>query len=421
MNVVFINTSDSSGGAAIACSRLQKALEKHLNINGVILTQEKKLENSSVISLTPTRWKKQMAWFRFVAERLLFLPYEKSREIRFLFNRGIVGIDISSHPLVQNADIIHLHWINFGFLSIHSLKKLLSLGKPIVWTLHDMWAFTGGCHHSGKCENYQLSCGNCKFLRNPSSNDISYKDWLLKKKTYTEFAAIGCSKWLTNRAKSSSLLANCYTASIPNPIDTATFCPVLKSQARRFLNLPDNKMLILFAAMRIDAVKKGFIYFERALQIFKEHNSETANEIEIIVFGSGNCEIFKQLPFPVHVLGHLSSETQISLAYNAASVFVIPSLEENLPNTIMESFACGTPVVGFDVGGISEMIEHKQNGYLSVYGSSESLAEGINWVLKNNLNGVLSKQARQKVINSYSEKVVAMQYKRLYQMLLKVS
>jgi len=418
MNVVFINTSDSSGGAAIACCRLQRALKKHLNINGIILTQEKKLENPSIISLTPTRWKKQMAWFRFVAERLLFLPHEKSRDIRFLFNRGIVGIDISSHPLVQNADVIHLHWINFGFLSTNSLKKLLSLGKPVIWTLHDMWAFTGGCHHSGKCENYQLSCGNCKFLRNPCSDDISYKDWLLKKRAYIGFTAIGCSKWLTNRARSSSLLANCYIDSIPNPIDTVTFCPISKSQARQSLILPDNKLLILFAAMRIDAIKKGFIYFEKALQIIKAQNTEIAFEIEVVVFGSGNCDMLKQMPFPVHVLGHLSNETQISLAYNAASVFVIPSLEENLPNTIMESFACGTPVVGFDVGGIPEMIEHKNNGYLSVYGSAQSLAEGINWVLKNNTDGVLSKQARQKVIDLYSEKVVASQYGKLYEKLL---
>ena len=419
MNVVFISTSDNSGGAAIACSRLQRALTTHLSIEGSILVQDKKTNNPAVISVTRTGLQRKMAWVRFVVERLCFLPYEKSKEIRFLFNRGIIGIDISVHPLVQKADIIHLHWINFGFLSTDSLEKLFALGKPIVWTLHDMWAFTGGCHHSGSCEEYKYSCGNCKFLSNPSEHDISFKNWIFKQKAYGRFTAVGCSGWLTDRAKNSSLLANYNTECIPNPIDTNMYFPVPKTQARKCLGLPENKMFILFAAMRIDAIKKGYCYFKNALEIFKKRNQKMAREVEILVFGSGNSDILEDLPFPVHMLGHLCEEKQIALAYNAASVFVIPSLEENLPNTIMESFSCGTPVVGFQIGGIPEMIEHLSNGYVADYASAESLTDGIEWVLQNNDDGVLSQRARQKVLDCYSEKKVAAQYGKLYNRLLR--
>jgi glycosyltransferase involved in cell wall biosynthesis len=404
MNVVFINTSDSSGGAAIACSRLQKALEKHAGIHGSILVQEKKT-----------------VWTRFIAERLLFLPYEKSKAIRFLFNRGIAGVDISEHPLVQNADIIHLHWVNFGFLSVASLKKLFALGKPVVWTFHDMWPFTGGCHHSGECENYQIQCGNCKFLKNPSQKDISRKDWLVKRAAYQphHFTVVGCSQWLAKRAKNSSLLGDFRIESIPNPIDTAVFSPVSKNEARKQLNLPADKHLILFAAMRVNALMKGFSYFQDALILLKDKHPELSEHIELIVFGQADDEVLNQLPFKTHKLGHLSDIKQIVLAYNAASVFVTPSLEENLPNTIMESFACGTPAVGFSIGGIPEMINHQSNGYLAEYRSVGSLATGIQWVLENNGEGKLSKNAREKVLERYAENVVASQYETLYKSLLK--
>lgn len=420
MKVVFINTSDSSGGAAIACSRLQKALEKHSSIQGDILVQEKKTTNPAVTTIADTSLKKQFVWARFIAERLLFLPYERSREIRFLFNRGIVGVDISKHPLVQNADIIHLHWVNFGFLSTGSIKKLLALGKPVVWTFHDMWPFTGGCHHSGECENYQIECGNCKFLKNPGGNDISRKDWFAKKSAYqpNRFTVVGCSQWLSKRARNSSLLNGFKIESIPNPIDITVFSPISKTEARKQLKLPVDKHLILFAAMRVNAPMKGFSYFQEALINLKNNHPALSATIELLVFGQAEEEVLNQLSFKTHQLGQLSDVHQIVLAYNAASVFVTPSLEENLPNTIMESFACGTPAVGFSIGGIPEMIDHQQNGYLSEYKSVASLAAGIQWVLENNKEGELSGKARHKVLTDYAEHVVADQYSQLYQSLL---
>jgi glycosyltransferase involved in cell wall biosynthesis len=163
---------------------------------------------------------------------------------------------------------------------------------------------------------------------------------------------------------------------------------------------------------------KGFSYFQDALNLLKVNHPELSQNIELLVFGQADDEALAKLPFKTHKLGHLSDINQIVRAYNAASVFVTPSLEENLPNTIMESFACGTPAVGFSIGGIPEMIDHQQNGYLSEYRSVDSLATGIQWVLENNTEGKLSEKAREKVRSSYAEDVVAKQYSQLYKSLL---
>lgn len=420
MKVLYINTSDSSGGAAIACLRLQSAMDKFTPVVSNVLVQEKKTHKETITTTANTPLQKKLVWLRFIAERLAFLPYEKDKSIRFLFNRAIWGIDISKHPLVQEADILHLHWINFGFLSIDDIEKLMTLDKPVVWTFHDMWAFTGGCHHSGNCDHYLKECGNCKFLTNPKPHDISHTSWMSKKKAYSNhsFVSVGCSNWLANRARKSSLLSGTNIQAIPNPLNISLFKPFPKKEARITLGLPADKEFILFAAMRVNAIGKGFQYLVEALKNLVEGNPEITNQVELLVFGQSSPEVLADLPLKVHSLGHLTDADKIVAAYNAASMFVTPSLEENLPNTIMEAFACGTPSVGFEVGGIPEMIDHQKNGFLSKYRSIESLAEGIKWVLANNKEGQLSEKAREKAVNYYSEEVVAQQYYRLYQSLL---
>ncbi|WP_207219963.1 glycosyltransferase family 4 protein [Emticicia agri] len=364
-----------------------------------------------------------MVFGRFVAERLYFRLHEKNKEIRFAFSPANTGIDISQHPLVQEADILHLHWVNFGFLSIQSLQKLFSSGKPIVWTLHDMWAFTGGCHHSGDCEHYQNHCGNCfPYLRNPSPDDLSAKIWQKKHKIFGEteklppVQIIGCSEWLANRARKSSLFKNLPISVIPNPLDTNIFKPIAKAEARVKLNLPVDKKLILFAAAKVTVIWKGFSYFQEALQILKEQISHST-DIELVILGESDGEVNKTLPFKTHALGRITDIEKIALIYSAANVFTIPSIQENLPNTIMEAMACGTPAVGFEVGGIPEMIEHQQTGFLATYKSAENFAEGIKWVLYEADAEVLAENARKKVLENYSQEVVKGRYLEVYKSL----
>lgn len=419
MKILLINTDDAMGGAAIACLRLLTVLEQTEGIEVKMLVQEKKRNNLNVSAIANTWLEKKMAFARFVQERLFFRFYEKSKEIRFAFSPANTGIDISQHPFVQQADIIHLHWINFGFLSINSLEKLFKLNKPIVWTLHDMWAFTGGCHHSGDCENYQIACGNCiQYIKNPSPKDLSNKVWQGKNAIFNEkfikkTAIVGCSKWLATRAKKSSLLQGFSIKAIPNPIDISLFSPKNKIESRQKLGLPIDKKLVLFVAAKVSVIWKGFSYFQESLEILKQQLSNN-QDIELIILGESDEEIIKKLPFKSHALGRISDIHQIVSIYSAADVFVTSSIQENLPNTIMEAMACGTPAVGFEVGGIPEMIEHRCTGFLAKYKSAENLAEGINWVLFEANHAKLTQNAQQKVVENYSQEVVAAKYLDVY-------
>jgi len=284
-----------------------------------------------------------------------------------------------------------------------------------------MWVFTGGCHYSRDCTHYQQSCGNCtEFLKNPSPTDLSNQVWKTKQEIFqnANITIVACSNWLAEKAKMSTLLKGKKIVSIPNPIDTLLFKPTEKSIAQQHFQLDTNKRYILFAAAKISDVRKGFVYFKEALAILKKEYSVDNKEVELIIFGQANANDFEALPFKVNVLGKLSDLSEIALAYSSASVFVVSSLEDNLPNTIMESLACATPVVGFETGGIPEMIEHQKNGYLATFKSAEELAKGIYWTLFEANYEVLCRNSRQKVIENYAEEVVAKQYQALYESLL---
>jgi glycosyltransferase involved in cell wall biosynthesis len=423
MRITILSTFDNFGGASIAASRLNKALI----VNGLssnMLVQDKKGNLPNIETIAPNWFQKKLAFLRFALDRLQFTFYEKNKDARFIFSQAKIGVDVSNHPLIQQSDIIHLHWINFGFLSLNSLEKLFQTNKPIVWTLHDMWAFTGGCHYSRECTNYERNCGNCEqFLRNPSENDLSNQVWERKKEFFsnTNLTIVTCSEWLAQKARESSLLKDKTIISIPNPIDIEIFRPIEKSIARDYFKLSPDKKYILFGAVKISDARKGFAYFVEAISIINEQlsiNNIDSGNIEIIIFGQAQVSDFEELPFKVNILGKLSDVETIAKAYSAATVFVSPSIEDNLPNTIMESMACGTPVVGFEVGGIPEMIEHKSTGYLATYKSSEDLAKGIYWTLFEADYQALANNSRQKVIDNYSEKVVAEKYKKVYQSLI---
>jgi glycosyltransferase involved in cell wall biosynthesis len=421
MKVVLLNTYQTFGGAAVAAGRLHRALLRQ-GIGSKLLVQELMQPEFGVVPLSNNMLAHQTARFRFIMERLAFLPYEKDKSVRFQFSPAVTGSNLTFNSLIREADIIHLHWINFGFQSVENLGNLLSLDKPVVWTMHDMWPFTGGCHHSGTCENYQGQCGNCEpLLRSPSPDDLSYRVWKRKAEAYVQghLTPVACSDWLAGRARKSGLFRSLPVESIPNPLNTNLFSPTEKTRARQQLKLPTDKKLILFAATKVGATGKGFAYFREALHQLRGQ-LQNPDEVELLIFGAGDKGLLAELPFQYHYLGSLSDAEKISLAYSAANVFVIPSLAENLPNTIMESMACGTPVVGFDVGGIPEMIQHQHNGYLADYLSVEDLAEGMRWTLEASHTDyqTLTQNARQYAVDHYSQDVIAERYIALYQQLI---
>ena len=401
MKVLLLNTY-THGGAAVACRRLENALREE----GVFV----KLLHAGE---TGNRWP-------FYAERLSFLPFERDKSVRFSFSPANFGKNISKHPWVQEADVLHMHWVNQGFLSVEGIRDLIALGKPIVWTLHDMWAFTGGCHYSGTCNHFLQSCGNCPYLGKPSPADLSHRVWARKQKVYSPtLRIVTCSEWLANVARSSSLLKEMQISSIPNPIDTSVFQPVTNEQKRNFWlrkNLNPEIPKLLFVAMNVGEERKGFRFLQEALQKLKAQHADL--QLDIVVMGKAQEETLATLPYPVHALGMIRDQQELAQIYGASDVFVIPSLEDNLPNTVMESLACGTPVAGFDTGGIPEMVGHQQQGFIAQQGDSETLANGIFWILRQADISLLRRQSREKVASLYANEIVAKRYVRVYEEML---
>lgn len=278
-----------------------------------------------------------------------------------------------------------------------------------------MWPFTGGCHYAGTCLEFNEKCGYCPFLKRPAKNDISTKVFNMKKQIYSKvnLTVVSCSHWLCTLTKGSTLFRNTPAFTIPNPIDTNFYNLLNKEQCRMDLGLPTDKKLILFGAAKITDVRKGFRYLEEALQILKDNFPAFSNEIELIVFGKLNNSSKKRFAFKTHNLKFISNPKTLVKLYNAADTFVLPSLQDNLPNTVVESMSCGTPVVGFRIGGVPEMIEHMKTGYLAEVKNSLSLANGIYNML---LSG--GDEQRQMVRNSaikmFSEEIVAQQYISVY-------
>lgn len=413
--VLQLSTFHWEGGAGVAAARLHQALLKS-GIESNLLVPQLSNPQEHAHAIANTKWQSRKAWGRFVAERLHFLPFEKDSTVRFAFSPAQSGVDISEHPLVQAASIIHLHWINFGFLSLKSLERLFLLGKPIVWTLHDMWAATGGCHYSRGCDHYLSHCRYCPYLRKPEQYDISFSQFETKKSIYqnANITLVSPSRWLNEIVLKAALTGHLSSLSIPNCIDTDLFKLTGSAEARKALGLPSGKKLLLFAGANTQDPRKGFLYLKKALEGF----NAASHDVEVLILGKGNAQKFEDMPVKTHYLGKITDPARMVSAYNAADMIIVPSLEDNLPNTIMEAMACGTPAVGFATGGIPEMIGHRQNGYVAEATSASSLADGIRWILENNTENAVSQQARQKVIEHYSEKVVAAQYSKLYRSLL---
>lgn len=399
MKITIVSSTDRDGGAAIAAFRLQEAF-KDSGHEVTMLVGRKLSDSAAVISISNSYLKKKLQFLRFAIERLFFSFYEKDSSVRFAYSPANFGTDISKHPAILQADIINMHWINFGFLSLRSLEKLFKLGKPIVWTFHDMWAFTGGCHYAGNCTNFKLNCQHCYYLKKSGNNDLSAKIFKKKEELFKsrKFNIVTCSKWLKNQVVDSKLLGRYTIEQICNPVNLDRFKPAGNKDLRLKYQINKSSKLILFGAMNISDKRKGFIYFSEAMEILKKQGVG----LEIILYGKSTEELLKRLPYKVHSFGVIESEDKMIELYSMADLFVIPSLEDNLPNTIVESHSCGTPVVGFNTTGIVEMILHKKNGYLAEYKSSESLAEGIKWTISDADSVSLEKESRKFAEHSYS-------------------
>lgn len=414
MKVALLNTYDTQGGAAIATYRLHKGLIK-IGIDSKLLVQYKKSDDFTVVS-SKTKFEKVFAYLRPYFDALVTLVYKQKRHE--LFSTAIVPDFLIKKIIKLNPELVHLFWVAGGFLKIETLQKI---DVPIVWTLHDMWPLTGGCHYDDECRRFQSECGNCPILNSGSKRDLSYH--ILKRKAESwvniPMVIVATSHWLADMARTSAVFKNKKIVVIPNGIDTEKYKPIGKSVAREAWGLPQDKNLILFSAFSATSDKrKGNQYLIPALESMAKQG--WGANTELVIVGASEPAQSINSGMKVHYVGNLGDEISQVLLYSAVDVTVAPSMQENLSNTVMESLSCGTPVVAFDIGGMPDLIDHIKTGYLAKPFEVNDLYVGIKWVLESKeRHNELSVAARQSVINKYTLEKVAMQYAELYREVLK--
>jgi glycosyltransferase involved in cell wall biosynthesis len=411
MKILIVNTSDIQGGAARAAYRLHHALHSQ-SIDCTMLSNEKNSDDFSVITVNNNNKKKIFSKIAAFRDRLLLKKYPNKTQTLFSANQYSSG-DAIKLINEQQADIVHLHWVNHGMLTIDDIAKI---NAPIVWSLHDNWAFTGGCHIKWDCERYKVNCGSCPRLNSNKIHDLSREVWLRKSKVYPSIknlTIVGLSRWITELSKKSSLLKEKTHVNIPNLIDAKVFYPFDSDKSRELWRLPKDKKLVLFGAMSaMSDINKGY---KQLIEAIGEIN---VTNIAFVIFGSSTPEKQPNLGCDIYYVGHLNDDVSLTTLYSAVNVMVVPSLQENLSNVIMESLACATPVVAFSIGGNSDLITHKNNGYLAKPFDTSDLADGIKWVLDNDKYEDLCISAREKVMQEFDSQVVADKYISLYQDIL---
>lgn len=415
MKVLILSTYDINGGAAIAAYRLLQALTKN-GIEAKMLVAIKQTDSTKIVE-APSILGNKMQKVHLALEKAHFYFHEKNAEVRFQFSTARSGYSVADHPEVLKADIIHIHWALQGFLSLSELKKLQQLNKKIIWTMHDMWAFTGGCHYSGSCTNYKNSCGYCPFLKHPSVNDISAKILKEKQEIYQDLNFVTCSKWLSDLAKQSTLLKNLPVSAIPNPIDINFYQPTKDQKLlRKKLQLDVDKRYLLFGASSLSDERKGLKFFLDTMKLYQQNHTDLPT---IIIYGSQQHDVYLDGYEILHT-GFLNQE-QLKQYYQASDIYVISSIEDNLPNTVMEAIACGLPVLSFATGGIPEMVQHQSTGYIAEYQSVQDLAKGLDYLLNQVDLASFSTKSRQYCLDNFSEKNVAERHISAYLQLLQKS
>jgi glycosyltransferase involved in cell wall biosynthesis len=409
MQVLLLSIADGKWGGARAAYRLHQGLQAN-QVNSQMLVQSKFSSDLMVIGLRQ-QVGRLTTKLRSTLDGLPLLRYPHRNTPDF--SCQWLPDTLANQIARRKPDILNLHWACAGYLQVETLTRL---PYPIVWTLHDMWAFTGGCHYSQDCEHYTLNCGACPQLGSQDSEDLSHWVWQRKQRAWANLnlTLVTPSQWLADCARRSSLFHNRRIEVIPNGIDLNQYQPQSKNQARQQLNLPTDQKLILFGAMKAGQdERKGFQLLQPALKALSQ--SGWADQAALVIFGAKAPVRSPDFGFPTYYLGNLNSETALAQVYAAADVFVAPSRQDNLPNTVLEALACGTPSVAFAIGGMPDLIAHQCQGYLAQPFDTQDLAQGIAWVLTDSdRHQKLSLAARIKAEQTFGLNRQAQAYQSLF-------
>lgn len=411
MKVLLANTYANVGGAARATYRIHQGLVR-IGVHSRMLVQSNQTDDWRIQSTAHSLFQKAASRVRPHIDRLPLRCYP--HRLPGIWSVGWLRNPISSILNQADADIIHLNWIVDGFLPISEIKRI---SRPLVWTLHDMWAFTGGCHYSYDCLRFIDSCGCCPQLGSRSQFDVSRFVWRRKKRFWQDRSIIiVCpSQWMARLARLSSVFHDKEIVVIPYGIDTSIYKPLDKEHCREILGLPADRRIILFGALGQHNRAKGGHLLEPAIQEFRKMAGD-GNGFHVVIFGAGEPRTPTNLGIPTTYAGRFHDDVSLAVLYSAADVTVVPSLTDNLPNIVLESLSCGTPVVAFNIGGMPDMIEHEVNGYLAEPYQCEDLARGIFFALcEDKRRRQISVMARNTVIDNFELKQIAGRYSELYE------
>ncbi len=413
MKVVVINHSDMQGGAAIVSLRLVHALQD-AGVDARMLVIDRQSDDA-LVGVMGGKWRNK---WNFLAERLgVFLRNGLRRDTLFKIDTGSHGINLVSHPWVKDADVVCLNWVNQGTLSLKNVKQLAQAGKPLVWTMHDMWNCTGVCHYSFECERYKEKCHSCPLLET-KGNDLSTVIQEKKRRLYEQapihFVAV--SHWLAECCRQSTSMRDSRLSVIYNAFPINDFdCTRLEGG---FEGIPSDKKIIVMGARRLDVEVKGFKELIETSQYIARNKPELAARIHLVLYGDlHDKSLLGEIEIPCTYLGTIASTEQLSLLYRHSDIVLSTALYENLPGTLIEGQASGCLPVTFGKGGQADIVEHLKTGYIAEYKDAASVAQGIEWAID---AGVSREFLHSEVQRKFAAPKIAQQYIDLFQQLTSV-
>ena len=396
MKIVHLSTYTAQGGAGIATLRIHKKLLEQGIDSNLIVFRSSGSPSPGVTEVKKGFLYRAKAFFFYRFYNFFFRSKLRPGSQQFSFNY-FSRISIKRNPLIRQADIVCLYWVGANFLTPEQIGEI---DKPIVWRLSDKWPFSGGCHYSGDCKKYEEHCGGCPQLVTNKKKDFTWYQWKRKNKSWRDknITVVAPSSWIADAAGRSSLFRNRSIVRVGTGVDHDVFKPINKQQAREALSIPPHSKVILFGANNaLESTYKGGIFFRKMIEQLAD------KDYTFLLFGSDKSQQTNDINKKVQFLGVLREEKDLQQAYSAADIFICPSIEDNLPNTVLESMACGTPCIAFrNSGGVVDAIDHKENGYLAEFKNVDDLVNGIVWISEANNDGKISDKARAKILNEFT-------------------
>ncbi|MFN0084178.1 MAG: glycosyltransferase [Blastocatellia bacterium] len=422
--ILHLSTDDIDGGAARAAFRLHRALndlDPGESIRSRMLVKRKKSDDDDVIVIPWVPGNPWKARFHRLRQRIPLLRPEEAKAV-YTFNYDAPP-EVDQRALARYASapgaVIYLHWMS-GFLDARGLRSLWEHARPMVfWVIHDLEPFTGGCHYAFGCDGYTRQCGRCPQLNSDRQEDLSRRTWNRKRSLLSEIPIrfIAPTGWGEARVRESALFRDHPVHRIPLPMDIDTFRPLEKRIARQALRLPAEKEILLFGATYLEDRRKGTEHLISALHklsaMLAADGRRRLDDLLLLVVGMDGKRLMGQFPFPTRALGLVSDELMMALAYQAADLFICPSIEDSGPMMVSEAMLCETPVVGFDSGAAADLITPMVNGYLAPLGDAEELAKGILALLNAESRASLGRSARVAAAAHHAPAVVARRHVEL--------